>query len=321
MEQNRKRLESNFEKLRKKDSEQTLTEKLINEVFNHYLKIVNLTIEKIESNKKEMETNPNCREENKEIETQLVTLIRKEYGNFCRSSKDILYRFLGISFHFLNYLHKYGEMDNYLSSIKIEREISDVKHNLTFCMFNYYAGITMLTKHSPGNAFIFFSNAYEYLPENSPNRRKILIPLVVLQLRKGLYPPRQLIEKHNLMNELGPLISAVQSGNVKRFEEHVKQYELFFIYHGLFLYIESLKLITLRNLFEFVLKNNPNKHKPTYDTFKKALEKSTGRSHTDIEFELIMSNLVHKKLCNCQIYRNYGRIIFNQNAMVAYFTD
>ena len=79
----------------------------------------------------------------------------------------------------------------------------------------------------------------------------ILSYLVPVKLLVGKMPSLELLTKHNFTQFID-LTKAVQSGNLKMFNETLTRYQDFFIQKGIYLILEKTKTLTYRNLFKKV---------------------------------------------------------------------
>lgn len=81
--------------------------------------------------------------------------------------------------------------------------------------------------------------------------RMILSYLVPVKLLVGKMPSLELLTKHNFTQFID-LTKAVQSGNLKLFNETLASNQDFFIQKGIYLILEKSKVLTYRNLFKKV---------------------------------------------------------------------
>ncbi|EKE39563.1 hypothetical protein ENUP19_0341G0012 [Entamoeba nuttalli] len=233
------------------------------------------------------------------------------------NANNSTYSVIASAFHLFNYLHIFSQMDDFLSSA--QHLIKEDTTRSMYCMYHYYAGMTMLIKNKPSDALTHLTEAINYIPVDSPNYRKTLIPLIVLHLRKGEYPPQQLLSTHHLEEEFTNLILSVERGDVVLYENEIRKHEAFFIHHGLFLLVESLKLIVYRNLFDLVQKSL-NTNKILYSAFQKALS-VFGKTCSKTELEFIVANMVYKGLMKCQIYHQFEAFVLPPSNAFSYFED
>lgn len=79
----------------------------------------------------------------------------------------------------------------------------------------------------------------------------ILQFLVPVKLLLGVMPSPQLMEMYAL-EEYSGLTDAIRMGNLRLFNEYLERYQDKFIQQGVYLLIEKLRLVVLRNLFKKV---------------------------------------------------------------------
>ncbi|ELP89504.1 PCI domain containing protein, putative [Entamoeba invadens IP1] len=255
------------------------------------------------------------RDNDGEITTTTLDVFRNLLSLVNVSATNATIPIVSSALHFLNYHHNFTEMDNFISSA--QNITTNNISLINYCMFNYYAGVTMLIKNMTVEAFNYLSNAIQYLESGTRNYRNCLIPLVVLQLRKGIYPPRSLILENNLEDVYGTLITAVQRGDVATFEKETKRNEVFFIQHCLFLLVESLKLITYRNLFN-TARQIVNTTKVPYSAFLNAL-KEVGKESSEMELEFVMCNLIFKGIMKSQLYHEHKIAVLSPEDAFVFF--
>lgn len=79
----------------------------------------------------------------------------------------------------------------------------------------------------------------------------ILQFLVPVKLLLGVMPSPQLIDAYALHEYTG-LTDAIRRGDLQRFDAYLEQYQTQFIQQGVYLLIEKLRLVVLRNLIKKV---------------------------------------------------------------------
>jgi hypothetical protein len=67
----------------------------------------------------------------------------------------------------------------------------------------------------------------------------------------GRFPTKKLLEDHRLF-EYAVVAESVIKGDLAAFARHQEQYKMLWIRRGLFLAMDKLKLIAIRNLFKRV---------------------------------------------------------------------
>ena len=79
------------------------------------------------------------------------------------------------------------------------------------------------------------------------NRARILQYLIPVRMYFGEYPSAKLLRKYELHQYVG-VLSALARGDVRRFDDHVKMNQSFFLSRGIYLLVEKLKTTLNRNL-------------------------------------------------------------------------
>ena len=72
------------------------------------------------------------------------------------------------------------------------------------------------------------------------NRARILQYLIPVRMYFGEYPSAKLLRKYELHQYVG-VLSALARGDVRRFDDHVKMNQSFFLSRGIYLLVEKLK--------------------------------------------------------------------------------
>jgi nuclear mRNA export protein PCID2/THP1 len=93
-----------------------------------------------------------------------------------------------------------------------------------------------------------FSNSH---PENPRNKKKILKFLVLVEINLNVFPTKALLQKYQL-TEYIDLVESCQAGDMTKFEECLNKHMDYFIYGGVYLVVEKLRHLTIRNLMKKV---------------------------------------------------------------------
>lgn len=88
-------------------------------------------------------------------------------------------------------------------------------------------------------------------PENPRNKKKILKFLVLVEINLNNFPSKALLQKYQL-NEYIAISEACMAGDMVKFEEALNQHMNYFVYGGVYLVVEKLRHLTLRNLIKKV---------------------------------------------------------------------
>jgi len=125
--------------------------------------------------------------------------------------------------------------------------------------------------------------------KNERNKRKILLYLIPIKILLGTMPRTEFLEKHNFLQFMD-LAKAVQTGNLKLFNQTLATHQDFFIQKGIYLILEKSKILTYRNLFKriYLIMNST---KLRLSMFVKAFEWMDIQIDVD-EIECILANLI-----------------------------
>lgn len=120
--------------------------------------------------------------------------------------------------------------------------------------YNYYLGVKTLFDLRISEAerlldFVF-ANCH---PESRKNLRLTLIFLIPIKMLLGHMPARQLLEKYNLC-QFDDIKKAVITGRIGDLDTAIERHSDFLWRYGIYLIIERLRPIALRNLFKKVHK-------------------------------------------------------------------
>lgn len=116
--------------------------------------------------------------------------------------------------------------------------------------YNYFVGMKHMFENEFKGADKCLSFAFENCFKSSvSNKRKILICLIPVKITLGYMPDISILKKYNL-REFEDVITAVKRGDIRLLNEAIEKNAGFFIKAGIYLILEKLKVITLRNLFK-----------------------------------------------------------------------
>lgn len=160
--------------------------------------------------------------------------------------------------------------------------------------YNYYLGVKTLFDLRILEAEKLLDFVFENChPESHKNIRLTLIFLIPIKMLLGRMPSQQLLEKYNL-HQFYDIKKAVISGRVGDLDKAIETHSDFFWRYGIYLIIERLRPITLRNLFKKVSKCF-NTHLVDMDTVLKAVRMvQPGEEIKMEEVHCILSNLIYE---------------------------
>lgn len=118
--------------------------------------------------------------------------------------------------------------------------------------YNYYLGVKTLFDLRIMEAEKLLDFVFENChPQSFKNMRLTLIFLIPIKMLLGRMPTKQLMDKYEL-NQFEPIKRAVIAGNVGDLDEAIETNSDFFWRYGIYLIIERLRPVALRNLFKKV---------------------------------------------------------------------
>lgn len=120
--------------------------------------------------------------------------------------------------------------------------------------YNYYLGVKTLFDLRITEAENLLDFVFENChPGSRKNMRLCLIFLIPIKMLLGRMPSRQLLEKYDLC-QFDDIKRAVIAGRIGDLDEAIETHSDFFWRYGIYLIIERLRPIALRNLFKKVAK-------------------------------------------------------------------
>ena len=118
--------------------------------------------------------------------------------------------------------------------------------------YSYYLGRRDLFASQYAQADTNLSFALQHCHKASElNKRLILIYLVPVKLLRGQLPSSEMLRAHGLP-EFIDIAEAIRTGNLEVFTRALDAHQMFFIKWGIYLVIESLRMIVYRTLFKKV---------------------------------------------------------------------
>ncbi|KAG1700234.1 hypothetical protein DVH05_012040 [Phytophthora capsici] len=159
--------------------------------------------------------------------------------------------------------------------------------------YQYYVGRISMFEDQYQKAETCLDYAWKHCHRGKArNKRMILQFLVPVKLLLGVMPSPKLLSDFALEEYTG-LTDAIRDGNLHLFTEYLAQYQGKFIQQGVYLLIEKLRLLVLRNLFKKVYLIQQN-HQLHLQDFQLALHVATGHSMDMDEIECVITNLIFK---------------------------
>lgn len=149
-----------------------------------------------------------------------------------------------------NKLHLCKPLILAIESNVANKDIKDMFSIADRVTYNYFVGMKHMFENEFKGADKCLSFAFENCLKTSiSNKRKILMCLIPVKITLGFMPTTTILKKYNL-NEFEDVVEAVKKGDIGLFNKTMEKYAPFFIKASIYLILEKLKVITLRNLFK-----------------------------------------------------------------------
>ncbi|BFU26756.1 hypothetical protein KM1_008070 [Entamoeba histolytica HM-3:IMSS] len=152
---------------------------------------------------------------------------------------------VGIFYHARNYKEVIDCVSSYFNKIDYNLFINERDRGI----FGYYYGLLSVKIGNYKGAAEALEKAY--LVANDKFKKQILMYLVPLKLRCGMYLPMEEMKKYG-NKILIDLSNAVNRGDVSLYEKVINKYDLEFVQIGILELVETLRLIVYRNLLEII---------------------------------------------------------------------
>lgn len=149
------------------------------------------------------------------------------------------------------------------------------------------------------------------LASSTQNIALILSYLLPLHLLSSTYPSRNLLSQFPKLNTLyAPLFTAIHTGNLSRFDAHVKKYTPFFLRKRVFLAVERSRQCVIRRLFERAVVQVALGTRVPIDVFETAMR--VGGSQLDREeTECFVANMIFRGWIKGYISRERGMVVLS----------
>lgn len=177
--------------------------------------------------------------------------------------------------------------------------------------FKYYEGRFHIYEQQLNSAEESLDFAFKICDKDSyRNKRLVLRYLIPVKAYKGIFPTQALLLKYKLQ-DLGDILTSVKQGNIEMFDRCLEANQVKFIHQGIFIMVESLKLIAFRNLFKRTLKIL-NSFQIKLTSFATALVVAGVKSISLLELECILVNLINKKWIKGYISSSQKTVVFSK---------
>lgn len=177
--------------------------------------------------------------------------------------------------------------------------------------YQYYVGRKALLDSDYAEAEKHLAFAYANChPSSARNKKLILVNLIPVRMLLGILPQHEMLTINNL-REFRPIVHAIRTGNLGLMEDALAKYEFFFVRTGIYLLVEKLKLIVIRQLFKNVQKMAGN-HQLQLQLFLDALH-FAGMTDCDMEeLECIMAGLISNDMIRGYISHQFKKVVFSR---------
>ncbi|KAH8357589.1 hypothetical protein KR200_001749 [Drosophila serrata] len=177
--------------------------------------------------------------------------------------------------------------------------------------YKYFVGRRAMFDSNYQGAVEDLSFAFTNCPDRfASNKRLILIYLVPAKMLLGYLPAKSLLQRYDLLL-FHDLALALRVGNVKRFDEIVRDHELVLIRSGIYLLVQKLKFMVYRNLFKkvFIIRQT---HQLDMDDFLAALQ-FVGVTDVSLnEAHCIIANLIYDGKIKGYISHAHNKLVVSK---------
>jgi nuclear mRNA export protein PCID2/THP1 len=131
-------------------------------------------------------------------------------------------------------------------------EISELPANLV-CVFCYFKGRYHLYNNEMTKARLNLRTAMQLAvqtKEGDVNLTQIMRFLIPAEMQIGSFPSDQMLTEFDLVNEYSGIRDACISGDIQTLESEIEKNMQIYLSSGVYLTVEKLRHLTLRNLFK-----------------------------------------------------------------------
>ena len=130
----------------------------------------------------------------------------------------------------------------------------------------------------------------------------------------GRFPTTELLQKYKLYEYVDIALS-VYKGDLKEFKNQVNSFKRLWIKRGLYLIMEQLQLVLMRNLFKkiFLMTTKKfNKFQIDTEYYLKALNWNSDESFEMDEVECLIANLIFKHYIKGYLSHEKRKVVFSK---------
>ena len=177
--------------------------------------------------------------------------------------------------------------------------------------FKYYEGRFHIYEQELNEAEECLNFAFQACDKESfRNKRLILRYLIPVKAYKGKFPTPALLQKYKLL-DLAEILDSIKQGNVFMFDKSLESNQDKFISQGIYVMIESLKLLAFRNLFKRTVKIMQSSQ-VKLSSFSTALAVAGVKNISILEIECIITNIINKKWIKGYISSSQKTVVFSK---------
>jgi hypothetical protein len=177
--------------------------------------------------------------------------------------------------------------------------------------FKYYEGRFNIYEQELSRAEECLDYAFRVCNKDSfRNKRLALRYLIPVRAFKGKFPTQALLVKYKL-KDLSDVLKSVKQGNIAMFSNTLEIYQDKFIKQGIYIMIESLRLLVYRNLFKRTVQIL-NTTQVKLSAFSIALTVAGAKSISLLEIECIIVNLINQKWLKGYISSAQKTVVFSK---------
>ncbi|ORX49263.1 hypothetical protein BCR36DRAFT_353660 [Piromyces finnis] len=120
--------------------------------------------------------------------------------------------------------------------------------------FHYYSGLLLFLEEQYHEAEKHLLKAFKYTKGKSEKNELIIIHLLIpIRLLSGVIPSYNLLNYHSSIKSVyGGMVDAIRSGNIRQFDQCLKENEKELLKYNTYLTIEKCRLLCIRRLFKKV---------------------------------------------------------------------
>ncbi|XP_046853354.1 PCI domain-containing protein 2-like [Xenia sp. Carnegie-2017] len=206
-----------------------------------------------------------------------------------------------------NRIHLCKPLIRAIDSLAIKDQF-EISNQVTY---RYYVGRKAMFDNDLKLAEEYLDFAFQHCHKNNrKNKRLVLIYLVPVKMLAGRMPPREILQKYDLM-QYDDIVRAVRSGNLLLLNNTLERHEAFFITYGVFLILEKLKMITYRNLFKkvYILLKT---HQIPLPSFVSSLHFLKIDDMDVIEVQCIVANLIFEGYIKGYISHQHQKLVVSK---------